>query len=76
MKPARTFAQVTGPDERCSPGVGSTQWRDTRFDGLAPGFQWSFSDAAFLRPSRGSLAVTVWQAFAVERVHQKALSLF
>jgi hypothetical protein len=42
---------------------------------LAPGFQCGFSDAAFLRPSRGSLAVTVWQAFAVVRVNQKALDI-
>src|SRR5258708_37210856 len=43
--------------------------------GLAPRTQCGFSDAAFLRSSLGSLAVTVWQAFAGVRVHQKALAL-
>jgi hypothetical protein len=33
----------------------------------------ALQQAPFLRPSRGSLAVTVSQAFAVVRVHQKAL---
>ncbi len=40
---------------------------------LRPHWKVSHSDAAFLRPSLGSLAVTVSQAFAVERVNQKAL---
>ena len=64
---------LPGPPCRCSPSVGCPQWRSSRFDGLAPSAQCGFSDAPFLRPSRGRLALTVWQAFAGVRVHQKAL---
>jgi len=42
---------------------------------LAPCAQCGFPDAPFLRPSRGSLAVAVWQAFAVARVNPKALNI-
>jgi hypothetical protein len=62
-----------GPYHRCSPGFGGPQWRSPRFDGLAPRSQCGFPNAAFLRASRGSLLFTVSQAFAVERVNQKAL---
>jgi predicted transposase YbfD/YdcC len=55
--------------------VGCSQWRRPRLDGLAPCAQCGFPDAPFLRPSRGSLALTVWQAFAVARVNRKALLL-
>jgi hypothetical protein len=64
---------VPSPFERGSPGSGCPQWRGSRLDGLAPGFECGFSDATFLCPSRGCLAVSVLQAFAVVRVHQKAL---
>jgi len=50
------------------------KWKSPRLDGLAPRPQCGFSGAAFLRTSRGCLAVTVLQAFAVEQVSQKALS--
>ncbi len=49
------------------------------FETDMPGSQYThvastgFPHAAFLRASRGSLAATVSQAFAVERVHQKVL---
>jgi len=45
----------------------------TMSDGSTPRPQGGFADAAFLRTSKGRLAVTVLQAFAVERVNQKAL---
>ncbi len=64
---------LPGPDDPCSPGFGCPQWRSPRFDGLAPRSQGGFPNAALLRASRRSLAATVSQAFAVERVHQKAL---
>ena len=64
---------VPGPDERCSSRGGGPQWRGPRFDGLAPRIQCGICYAALLRPSSESLAVTVWQACAVERVNQKAL---
>ena len=56
-----------------APQVWLLQWWGSRFDGLAPGPQCGFADAAFLRASTGRLAVTVLQAFAVVRVNQKAL---
>src|SRR5260370_26072696 len=66
---------MPGPYHRCSPGFGGPQWRSPRFDGLAQRSQCDFPHAAFLRASRGSLLFTASQAFAVERVHQKALDI-
>jgi predicted transposase YbfD/YdcC len=65
---------LPGPHSRCSSRVGGPQWRRLGFDGLASRSQCGFCHAPFLCPSRPSPAVTVWQALAVERVHQKALS--
>ena len=61
--------RITGAGFR----VGCPQRRRPGFDGLAPSAQCGFSDAPFLRSSRGCPAFAVPQAFAVIRVHQKAL---
>ncbi|MGZ6356331.1 MAG: hypothetical protein ACXWOX_17275 [Ktedonobacteraceae bacterium] len=64
---------MSGTDYWRSSSSSCAQWWGPRLDGLAPSPQCGFADAAFLCPSRARLAITVSQAFAVERVNQKAL---
>src|SRR5581483_177684 len=65
--------RLSGASGRGTTGVGGTQWWGPRLDGLARRLQCGLSDAPFLRSSRGSFAVTVWQTSPALRVNQKAL---
>ncbi len=51
------------------------KWGNLGTHGLVGGEQRRFADAAFLCPSPRSTPIVAWQAFAVERVNRKALTI-